>query len=256
MRGRKQGFPGSLAERMGTPRTGEVPWAPIQDLDLGLEKGAMENIEDIVKEIHEAFGNNEYPGDAFLQGSFEGCEPFEEVAPFQGKTDWRSVDPGFLDGHAGALSFFSEAGFRYFLPAYLVADLQGRLSTADPVFHLTHGFSDSSVEVPTKTRTFTRKIGKSAFLNPRRYGAMTWYDYSRYRLSVFTKEEARAIVAYLRYKRDSDSFGLNKDCIDGALDSFWGERSLNAPSAGSLEQHRAEEEKYSAELKSGSGRSG
>lgn len=213
----------------------------------------MKNLEDIIRQIHKAFGGNEYPGDAFLQGSFEGCEPFEEVGPFRGKTDWRAVDPGFLDGHAVALSFFSEAGFRFFLPAYLIADLQGKLSTADPLFHLTHGFSDSSVEVPTKAGVLTRKLGKSVLLNPRRYGAMTSHDYARYRLSVFTKEEAKAIIAYLRYKRDSDSFSLEKDCIDGALNSFWVERSLNAPSAESLKQHMAEEEKYFAELKSGSG---
>jgi len=216
-------------------------------------KGSMKDTEDIIKEIHEAFGNNEYPGDAFLQGSFEGCEPFDEVGPFKGKTDWRTVDPEFLDGHAAALSFFSEAGFRFFLPAYLVADLQGKLRTADPLFHLTHGFSDSSVEVPTKTRIFTRKFGKSAFLNPRRYGAMIWFDYARYRLSVFTKEEAKAIVTYLRYKRDLDSLGPDKERIDGALQSFWMKRSLEAPSAESLKQHITEEEKYLAELKSGDG---
>jgi len=66
----------------------------------------MATIEDIIKEIHEAFGNNEYPGDGFLQGSFEGCEPYDEVGAFKGKRDWRTVDPEFLDGHASALSFF------------------------------------------------------------------------------------------------------------------------------------------------------
>ncbi len=213
----------------------------------------MKTIEDITKEIHEAFGNNEYPRDGFLQGSFEGCEPFDEVGPFKGKGDWRTVDPEFLDVHSTALSFFSEAGFRFFLPAYLVADLQGRLRTADPLFHLTHGFSDSTVEVPTKTKVFTRKFDKSAFLNPRRYGAMTWHDYARYRLSVFTKEEAKAIVAYLRYKRDSDSSALDKESIDRALHSFWMERSLSAPSSENMKEQVVEEEEYLAELKSGNG---
>jgi Family of unknown function (DUF6714) len=213
----------------------------------------MQDIEGIIKEIHEGFGSNEYPGDAYLQGSIEGCEPFDEVGPFKGKTDWRTIEPEFLDGHAAALSFFSEAGFRFFLPAYLVADLEGKLSTADPLFHLTHGFSDSSVKLPTKTRTFTRKFGRSAFLNARRYGAMICYDYARYRLSVFTREEAKAIVAYLRYKKDSDSMGLDQERIDGALESFWMKRSSEAPSAESLKQHLAEEERYLAELKSGAG---
>lgn len=225
---------------------------PIGDIGKR-DKDGMKNVEEIIKEIQEAFGNHKYPGDAFLQGSFEGCEPFEEVGPFKGKTDWRTVDPEFLDGHSGALSFFSEAGFRFFLPAYLIADLKDKLNTADPLFHLTHGFSDSSVRVPTKTQVFTRRLGKSVLLNPRRYGAMTSHDYARYRLSVFTKEEAKAIVAYLRYRRDSDSCGLDKERIDGALHSFWMERSLNAPSAENLKEHMAEEEKYLAELKSGAG---
>ncbi len=208
-----------------------------------------DNQEGIIRKIHEAFGNNEYPGDAFLQGSFEGCEPDEEVGPFEGKTDWRTLDSNFLDGHASALSFFSEAGFRFFLPAYLIADLQDKLSTADPLFHLTHGFSDSSVKVPTKAGVLTRKFGKSVLVNPRRYGAMTSYDYARYRLSIFTKEEAGAIIAYLRYKYDSDSFGVDRDRIDGALTGYWIERAAKAPSAKSLRQHMDEEEKYMANFR-------
>src|SRR5215211_6416221 len=84
-----------------------------------------------------------------------------------------NVYPGarFLDGHATALSFFSEAGFRYFLPAYLISDLRGQLYTADPLFHQTHGFSDWTTEVPAADRTLKIKHGKSALMNPRRYGA-------------------------------------------------------------------------------------
>jgi hypothetical protein len=63
----------------------------------------------------------EHPGNPFLQGSFEGCEPFDEVGAFVGQTDWRTLEPGFLDDHASALSFFSEAGLRCYLPACLVA---------------------------------------------------------------------------------------------------------------------------------------
>jgi hypothetical protein len=36
-----------------------------------------------------------------------------------------------LDAGYNALSFFSECGFRYFLPAYLIVDLDERLQTAD-----------------------------------------------------------------------------------------------------------------------------
>ena len=166
------------------------------------------------------------------------------MGPFEKVEDWRGIDAGFLDGHANALSFFSEAGFRYFLPAYLISDLHDQLQTADPLFHLTHGFSDWSTKVPAGERTVEIRHGRSAFINPRRYGAMTSHDYARWRLSVFTREEANAIVAYLEFKRDLDPDVIDRQSIDAALQSFWLERALTAPQAESLEQYLAEQEEY------------
>ena len=204
--------------------------------------------EAVIEEIRRAFAGNGHPGARFLQGSFEGCEPYEEVGPFEGRDDWMDIEAGFLDGHASALSFFSEAGFRYFLPAYLIADLRGQLQTADPLFHLTHGFSDRTTEVHAGGRTLLLRHGRTAFVNPRRYGAMTSHDYARYRLSVFTREEAGAIVAYLEFKRDSDPDLIDTVAIDAALDSFWLERTRTAPRAASLAQYLAEQEEYLAAI--------
>lgn len=208
----------------------------------------MNDRQAVIDAIHEAFDHNQYPGDGFLQGSFEGCEPNEEIAPFKGREDWSHIDAELLDVHGIALSFFSEAGLRFFLPAYLLADLRGELATADPLFVLTHGFSDFSVNHQIGARVFVRKGGKSAFVNPRRYGGMTFYDYARYRLSVFTREEAQAIVAYLRYRRDSDPDDLHRAEIDAALDLFWLERAGDAPLAASLEQYLNTEQEYLAAL--------
>ena len=149
----------------------------------------MSDREVVIGKIRGAFAGNEHPGGRFLQGSFEGCEPYEEVGPFE--------KSGGLEGYRCRLfgrpceraQLFSEAGFRYFLPAYLISDLRGQLQTADPLFHLTHGFSDWTTEVPAGI-TLVIRHGRSAFINPRRYGAMTSYDYARWRLSVFTREEA------------------------------------------------------------------
>lgn len=204
----------------------------------------MPKSEAVIEKIEATFAGNAFPGARFLQGSFEGCEPYDEVGPFEKLEDWRGIEAVFLDGHANALSFFSEAGFRYFLPAYLISDLRGLLYTADPLFHLTHGFSDRTTEIPAGDRTITMKHGRSALLNPRRYGAMTSYDYARYRLSVFTREEAGAIVAYLEFKRDADPDVIDKQAIGAALDTFWLERARTAPPAQSLRQHIAEQEEY------------
>jgi hypothetical protein len=203
----------------------------------------------VIEKIQTAFADNAFPGARFLQGSFEGCEPYDEVGPFEKLEDWRGIEARFLDGHASALSFFSEAGFRFFLPAYLISDLRNQLYTADPLFHLTHGFSDWTTEVPAGDRTLTIKHGRSAFINPRRYGAMTSCDYARYRLSIFTREEAGAIIAYLEFKRDADPDVIDKQAIDAALDSFWLERAQTAPPAQNLRQHMAEQEEYLAAIR-------
>jgi hypothetical protein len=204
--------------------------------------------ETVINTIREAFSRSRYPGDNFLQGSFEGCEPYEEIQPFKEKADWQAIEPALLDAHYAALSFFSEAALRFFLPAYLIADLRDELQTADPLFVLVHGFHDLAVEHPTKAGVFIRKTGKNAFINPKRYGAMTFYDYARWRLSVFAREEAQAIVAYLNYKRDADLYHLHTEAINAALNLYWSDRAEHAPSLKELEQHLIEEERYLAAI--------
>ena len=81
---------------------------------------------------------------------------------------------------------------------------------------------------------------------------MTWSDHAQFRLSVFTREEARAIVSYLRYRRHIDTHGIHTAAIDAALDAFWLQRARHAPSWESLEAHVREEDAYIAAI-SGSG---
>jgi len=118
------------------------------------------------------------------------------------------------------------------------------------MFHLTHGFSKRSVEHVIGKRVFVRKIGKNAFVNPRRFGVMTFYDYALYRMSIFTREEARAIVAYLRYKMDSDPEELNNEEIKKSLDLFWLERAEKAPSEEIIAAYMQEEEDYLSAISS------
>jgi hypothetical protein len=207
--------------------------------------------QSIIERIRQAFQHTARPHDAFLQGSHEGCEPGETIAPFFGVAEWSQLDPSMLDAGYTALSFFSEGGFRYFLPAYLIADLQDQLQTADPVFHLTNGFLDKTISLPAGSRVYEKTIGKSAFVNPQRYGAMTWHDHTRCRLSVFTREEAGAIVAYLEFKRDADSYGINASEINAALDGFWRERSASGPTEQMLKQHVKDEQAYLNDINHG-----
>lgn len=192
----------------------------------------------VVSLVREAFHATEHPGDVFLQGSREGCEPAEVTAPFMGVTHWSEIHFSILDPNESALSFFSEGGFRHFLPAFLIADLQGMLQTADPVFHLTHGFATGkTTHVPMQGGVYSRSTGRNTFVNPRRYGAMTWYDHALRKFSIFTREEAAAIVVYLEWKRDHDTCGVGRDDINTALDEYWKKRAQEAPIQESLKRH-------------------
>jgi hypothetical protein len=197
----------------------------------------------VIAKIREAFGDNTYPGDAYLQGSREGDEPFEEVESFIGQVDWQAVPSDLLDAHGGALSFFSEAGLRFYLPAFLVADLKGQLRYADPLMTLTMGFSDIVMNLPVGEKVFRVKSGGSALVNPRRYGALTFRDYARSRMAIFTREKAGAIVAYLDYKRDTEEVS-QRGTIDAALAGFWHGRAATAPMRDELKRHVEEQEAY------------
>lgn len=199
--------------------------------------------DEVIARIHAAFADVVSPGAPFLVSSREGCEPAEVAEAFAGK-DWRSLDTAFLDTHDTALSFLSEGAFRYYLPAYLIADVRHELQTADPLFHLVHGFHDGTARVPAGDEIFTRRLGGSTLLNPRRYGAITWRDYARMRLAVFAREEAAAIVEYLEYRRAIGPDTGDRPQIDAALDAFWRDRAVRAPTQAELAAHLAEEQRF------------
>lgn len=204
----------------------------------------MTDAETAIRRVRTAFAATPYPGDAYLLGSREGDEPFDQVEPFRGRDDWTRLDAGFLDARGGALSFFSEGAFRFFLPAFLVADLQGGLDAADPLFHLTYAFVDREVPLRVGAQSFVRPVGRSALLNPRRYGALRSVDWARTRLSVFTREEAGGVVAYLEARRDADPAAPDAGAIEAALADFWRERARHAPTNADLARHLERERAY------------
>ena len=54
------------------------------------------------------------------------------------KHDWSAIPVADLDRCYSSLSFFDADGMRFHLPAYLIADLEGSLQTADVLFHLVY----------------------------------------------------------------------------------------------------------------------
>ena len=128
----------------------------------------MRRRDEVIDIIRQAFSAGEYPGDGFLQGSFDGCEPFEAVSRFQGQDKWETLDPALLDADPAAIGFFSEAAFRFYLPAYLIADLREELESVDILFHLTHGFSEGDSRDPARITALCEEIRPVGICQPQK----------------------------------------------------------------------------------------
>jgi hypothetical protein len=105
------------------------------------------------------------------------------------------------------LSFLSVDAFRFYLPAYLIADIDEQVDT-DVLFYLTHGLTDSAR---------TEKV------NPRRYGERTWFETDSYKMSVFNEAQVKAIIAYLEFMRKRN--GFDREDINQALSNYWRPRA-------------------------------
>jgi hypothetical protein len=171
-------------------------------------------MEELKQQIAAAFAQVEYPGDDNLRNSDEGEEPYLLEKEFRGKDDWTRLSPEFIDrapdGFASALSFFSPAALRFYLPAYLIADLDGALEHADPVFYLTYGLTDGT---------------RNALINPQRYGEFTWFEYVKERFTGFSVEEAQAIHAYLVHQQELVVTDYERLTIAEALKNYWSHRA-------------------------------
>ncbi len=164
--------------------------------------------------IRSAFSCVQYPAMGNIVSGYEEDEPELVEKAFKGKKDWTVLSAEFLDkapedSDASALHFFSDEAFHFYLPAYLIADIDFRMKKASPAFSLSHGLTQES---------------KNERINPKRYGERTWWDRAVYQFSIFNQEECRAVVAYLELKMAlGDKF--DKPRIREALENYWYERA-------------------------------
>ena len=178
----------------------------------------MLTADEIRQLIRDAFRDVAPPPPWCLANSLEGEEPRlleRDFAAVQG-LHWSVLEHPFLDrapdGYGTALSFFSDEAFRFYLPAYLLAALDGSLRQADLAFHLTHGLCPPEAASP---------------VNPERYGARTWRDAAVHRLSVFTPLQASAIRAFLLWTAQAPSTTPDeRQRIHAAVDAYWGPRAV------------------------------
>jgi len=165
-------------------------------------------VKQLVEQIRRAFSQVEYPGDDHLTDSF-GDEADALIADFRDKRDWQALTPEFLnqapDGWASALSFFSGEALRFYLAAYLIADIEGMLVIGDATSRLCAFVTPIMQD---------RKLAKV-------YGGGTLGEHARKEFELFDAEQVSAIVAYLWWKLENQSYDPT---IEQALENYWLER--------------------------------
>lgn len=177
----------------------------------------MRHTDTLKQTIHEAFADVEAPPEWCLVRSREDEEASLLEAEFRPvlHQHWFELPHGFLDrapaGYGSALSFFSDEAFRFYLPAYPTAAVEGHLQQAEPTFHLTNRLYPPINLTP---------------VNPRRYGARTWLDSAAYRHSLFTRAQCVAIIAFLRWVAQSlETSPDQRQQIQDAIAGYWSTRA-------------------------------
>ena len=170
-------------------------------------------MNELISRIEQAFGDVEYPGEDDLTESTYGEEPAALVEDFRGKDDWRVLDAGFLDqapdGWASALSFFSKNALKFYLPAYMIADLRGELQSADPAFRLCMSLTPLGGK---------QKIAKM-------WGGGTMGERARAEFDTYDAKKVSVIVDYLWWKLEL--LGGHDTVIEQALEYYWLTRTID-----------------------------
>lgn len=178
----------------------------------------MPEVEALKNLIRQAFADVLYPGDGNLVAHADyGDEYTWTKEAFRGLDDWRTLESAFLDnpldGRGNALFCFTPPAFRFYLPAYLLADLDKQLERVDPAFSLYFGLTDADQAKPTSRKTR---------LEARHRGGLTQFDVRSQRFADFTPAQVDAVVAYLRYKlKELSLYDASRQHITQALQSYW-----------------------------------
>lgn len=156
---------------------------------------------EIIDQIHIAFATSAYPGDDNLVAN-----PYDEerqfvARHFKGKADWRTLDAKFLNAAPDALALFADDAFRFYLPAFLIADMRGELNSVDPTVRLCWSHTSQGGD---------EKIAKV-------WGGGTIRARAEACHNQFSAEQSAAIVAYLWRKLETGE----DICITEALEEYW-----------------------------------
>jgi len=135
------------------------------------------NTEELKTLIKKAFKDTPYP-----VGKLTDTYDDEGVSEFFAGKQWENLNAPDLRKHDVALSFFEPEAFRYFLPAFMLAELSDP-ETADVI-------GESIVFHFSKPKEF-------------------WIESYEKRISLFTRNEKEAIVRFIDYMQST--YGMFED---------------------------------------------
>jgi hypothetical protein len=178
-------------------RAAQNPQSGAQDEPRATEEPARKTL--VRQAIRAAFAEVPYPGDkaiAYNPNDWEGQDINLDFAGYH----WRELPHAVLSYHYSALSFFSPKGMQFYLPAYILAGLDGDSNIL--------GWTVRSL-VPNK-------------------GDLE--DYFKRRHDHFTLAQRRAIRLFLEYVRDSkpEAVGCEREAQE-ALEQYWGRDGPEQP---------------------------
>jgi hypothetical protein len=129
------------------------------------------NRESVAEQIRQAFADTPQPGLAF--DDISATKPDEGIVAYFRGSSWQGHRVDNLRYHYATLSFFTDKAFRYWLPAFMLADLE------NPV----------AADVIGEGIAFS--LGES-------------WDAER-RIRQFSQQELRAIAAYLDLQHGAEA---------------------------------------------------
>ena len=155
------------------------------------------------RQIETAFADAVYPGDEYIGYNPDDWESAELAQDFKGK-HWKEVPLEKLQYHSS--SFLSPAGFRYYLPAYLLAAL------ADYGNLLPH--TVYALTLPEKSSLEEQ-------------GLWQWH---LARFDGLTPAQKEAVRAFLEYARDEAShYFFQGELPRLALERYWTRGAASPP---------------------------
>lgn len=158
----------------------------------------------LIQLITIAFSEVEFPGNNNLIHSSYGDEPLLVSNHFSGKNDWKKLTPEFLD-FDGALSFLSDEAFRFYIPAFMIADINESLVYNDPTVRLCWTVTPQSEQ---------EKIAKV-------WNGGTVGEIAKANFDKFSKIQVSAIISYLQRRLSQVEYDY---IIKQALENYWLQR--------------------------------